>query len=105
MPLWFPFAIAASLLISMGAGARSGWKTQADIAEEERKRREAGPIVQGRPGRARWPHRGFPAHVTFGKRVFQKIRSAPPHGLVAVYHEVHGPASIAVLRDGNFVLA
>jgi len=49
---WLPFALLASFLIAMGSGARSGFKTQADIAEEERKRLEAakatGPSVQGR---------------------------------------------------------
>lgn len=30
MPPWLPFAIAASAVIAIAAGARSGWKTSAD---------------------------------------------------------------------------
>lgn len=30
IPLWFPFALAASAVVAIAAGSRSGWKTSAD---------------------------------------------------------------------------
>ena len=30
MPGWFPYALAASAVVAIGAGLRSGWKTSAD---------------------------------------------------------------------------
>jgi hypothetical protein len=38
--MWFPFALGASLFMLMASGSKSGWRTSADMAEEERRRRE-----------------------------------------------------------------
>jgi hypothetical protein len=49
MPVWFPFALVASLLITLGTGAKTGFKTSADLAqEEEERKRRAAARVQGR---------------------------------------------------------
>jgi hypothetical protein len=63
MPVWFPFAILASFLVAMGTGVKAGFKTSAELAqEEEERKRRAGtiPTVQGvtfdrvNPGARHW---------------------------------------------------
>jgi len=77
-----PAAIALVLLLALGAGARSGWRTQADIAEEEERRRRAAsgangapppPVVQGEDDKWRYFYayvvvRGQPAPRLFYQR-------------------------------------
>lgn len=55
-----PFLIAAALVIALTAGARSRWRTQADVADEEDRARELAkggslsPPVQGWGDTKRW---------------------------------------------------
>lgn len=108
MPLWFPFALVASFFVAAATGSKSGWKTQADVAEEERKRRLAqGPVVQGGPPRirkGRWPYRGLPNRVTFEGRLFERLQSFMPTGVVGKYNELRGSGALVVLRTGRFAV-
>lgn len=49
MPLFFPFLIAASALLAIAAGSKTGWRTSAEMAEDERKQKGLPPTVQGAP--------------------------------------------------------
>jgi hypothetical protein len=58
MPAFFPFLLVAAAVIALGTGQRTGWRTSAEMAEEERKAREAKtapwtpePVVKGAPVR------------------------------------------------------
>lgn len=50
MPIFLPFLVAASALLALTAGARSGWRTQADVADDEKRKPPPPPTVQGAPG-------------------------------------------------------
>lgn len=106
MPVWLPFALVASLLVTLGAGQQAGWKTAADIEEEKKKRAAAQPPVQGRvppkTTRGNWPFTGLPHRVTLLGRLFEKSSRRPPGGAVGVYSEVGGPGSVVVFHTGRF---
>lgn len=115
MPLWLPFALLASFLVTMGTGAQSGWKTSADLAreEEERKKRAAQPPVQGTgwlpqplvPTRGNWPWPGLPDQVTLAGRVFHRTSAKPPPGASALYRDTQGTSKLVVLPTGRFIAA
>jgi len=123
MPLWFPFALLSSFLIMMGSGARTGFRTPADLAAEEEERRKRlalggapppPPKVQGlvpspkKVTKGNWPYKGLPHRVTLSGKLFEKgrpFKSVPgipvkPH---AVYNELGGRGRLIVLETGRFV--
>jgi hypothetical protein len=122
MPVWFPFALVASLLVMLGSGQKSGWRTPADFAEEERRRKAQGdpPLVQGvlpppppppprvlQAGvrRGSWHRPGLPFRVVFEGKLFQK-QAIPnlPLAVVGVYREVRGPGIMTVGANGRFAV-
>lgn len=53
MPIFFPFLLAASALLAIAAGSKTGWRTAAEMADDERKQKGLPPTVQGAPP-SRW---------------------------------------------------
>lgn len=53
MPLFLPFLLAASAVLAIAAGSKTGWRTSAELAEDERRQKGLPPTVQGAPP-SRW---------------------------------------------------
>jgi len=112
MPLWFPFALAASFLVMLGSGSKTGWKLPADQPKPPPPPQLPPPAVQGLARRrfakkGDWPYRRLPFRVTLEGRLFQKGKRwfmdlNEPH---AVYEEVGGPGQLVVLSSKRFVAA